>query len=257
MSVAGALGLCVAAPAGAQSKTSDSGWQFEVTPYLWLPALKGSSSIGNLPEVNFNLSTSDVLDALDFGAMGSFEARKDRWGLFFDVVYSKISFGGGGAASLRGGPGISVNADLDIKNTIASAAVLYRAIEGRSPVDLFLGVRYNDVDLDATVSVAGGLGMLGITSNPNYSKNWWDPYIGARVTHPVAERWTLVGYADYGGFSVGSKETWQAIAGVKYDFSKTISGNLGYRYLHIDYDKDGFLYDVDYKGGYLGIGIKF
>lgn len=257
LSIVAALGLCAAVPAAAQSKMSDSGWQFEATPYLWFPALKGSSTVGGLPQANIDMSASDVLDALEFGAMGSFEARKDRWGVFLDLVYSKLSLGGGGSASLRGGPGITVNADLDIKNTIASGALLYRAVEGSTPVDLFVGARYNDVELDATVTVAGGLGLLGITRNPSYSKSWVDPYVGVRVTHPVADRWTLVGYADYGGFSVGSKNTWQGIAGVKYDFTRSISGNLGYRYLHIDYDKDGFLYDVDYKGGYLGVSFKF
>jgi opacity protein-like surface antigen len=256
MSLATALGLCAAAPAGAQSKTTDSGWQFEATPYLWLTSLKGTSQIGNTPELNVNLSTSDVLDALDSALMGAFEARKDRWGMFFDLVYAKLSFSGGKSGSLHGGPGVDVNADIDVKNTIASGAVLYRAIEGRTPVDLFLGARYNDVDIDANVS-ANFFGVLGITRSPNYSKSWWDPYIGARVTHPVAEHWTLVGYADYGGFGVGSDNTWQALAGVKYDFNKTFSANLGYRYLHIDYDKDGFKFDMDYAGAYLGLGIKF
>ena len=46
-------------------------------------------------------------------------------------------------------------------------------------------------------------------------------------------------------------------AGVQYDFAKTVPGNPGYRYLHIDYDKNGFSYDMDYKGAYLALGIKF
>ena len=33
--------------------------------------------------------------------------------------------------------------------------------------------------------------------------------------------------------------------------------SAGYRYLHFDYDKNGFLYNMDYKGAYLGLGIKF
>ena len=46
-------------------------------------------------------------------------------------------------------------------------------------------------------------------------------------------------------------------AGVQYDFAKTVPGNPGYRFLHIDYDNDGFKYDMDYKGAYIGLGIKF
>jgi opacity protein-like surface antigen len=87
--------------------------------------------------------------------------------------------------------------------------------------------------------------------------DWVDPYIGARIQHPVADRWTLVGYGDIGGFGVGSDFAWQAIAGVNYDFSKSVSGKLGYRYLAVDYDKDGFLYEMDSYGAYLGVGFRF
>jgi len=88
-------------------------------------------------------------------------------------------------------------------------------------------------------------------------KSWVDPYIGVRVQHPIAERWTLVGYADVGGFGVGSDFTWQALAGVNYEFSKAIAGKFGYRYLYVDYDKDGFRYDMANSGLYLGVGIRF
>ena len=57
-----------------------------------------------------------------------------------------------------------------------------------------------------------------------------DPYVGVRVQYPIAERWTLVGYADVGGFGVGSEFTWQAAAGINYEFSKSIAGKFGYRY---------------------------
>ena len=261
MTFAAALGLCAAAPAGAQSSAPDSGWQFEVTPYFWATALKGSTAINDLPQVNIDMSFSDVWDMLDFGLMGTFEARKGRWGLFFDGFYAKMSTSGGGTTTLtdrRNAPGIAVNGSLDLKNIIVEAAVEYRVIEGSTPVDLFFGARYNEVDIDSTVSVAG-LGMLGRSGSRdfNYSKNWVDPYIGVRVMHPVAAHWTLVGYYDYGGFGVGSDNTWQALAGVKYEINKTFSASAGYRYLHINYDNNGFLYDMDYKGAYIGLGIKF
>ena len=258
MTVAAALGLCAAAPAGAQSSTPDSGWQFEVTPYLWMTALKGDTAINNSPQVNMNMSFSDVWDMLDFGLMGTFEARKGRWGLFFDGFYAKMSDSAGGSTRLRPrGPGVAVDASLTLRNTIVEAAVEYRVIEGSTPVDVFFGARYNDIDIDSTVSAAG-LGQLGLSGSRdfNYSKNWVDPYIGVRVMHPVAAHWTLVGYYDYGGFS-SSDNSWQALAGVKYEINKTFSASAGYRYLHFDYDKNGFLYDMDYKGAYLGLGIKF
>lgn len=255
VSVAALLGICAAAPAGAQSKTPDGGWQFELTPYLWLTGIRGDAKIAGAPQVNFDVDATEVLNHLDFGAMGSYEARNGRWGLFFDAVYAKLSASGGAVRSPLGGPGITVNADVDVTNTIFMGAAEYRAIEGRTPVDLFLGGRYYNIDIDTTVT-ANFFGLLNVTRSPSYSKNWWDPYIGARVTHPLTDRWTLVGYADYGGFQ-GGNNSWQAVLGAKYDFSKTFSGNFGYRYLHIDYDKDNFALNVDYQGVYVGLGIKF
>jgi opacity protein-like surface antigen len=88
-------------------------------------------------------------------------------------------------------------------------------------------------------------------------KDWVDPYVGVRAQHPLAERWTLVGYADVGGFGVGSEFAWQAAAGVNYEFSKSIVDKFAYRYLYVDYDKDGFRYDMENSGVYLGAGIRF
>jgi hypothetical protein len=44
---------------------------------------------------------------------------------------------------------------------------------------------------------------------------------------------------------------------VSYQVSKTVSGNLGYRYLSIDYETRGFLYDVAMGGPCLSVGIRF
>ncbi|MCK7577560.1 MAG: hypothetical protein MZV65_18315 [Chromatiales bacterium] len=41
-----------------------------------------------------------------------------------------------------------------------------------------------------------------------------DPVIGIRVIAPFAEHWSFVGYADIGGFGMGSDITYQVIAGV-------------------------------------------
>ena len=44
---------------------------------------------------------------------------------------------------------------------------------------------------------------------------------------------------------------------MNYEFSKAIVGKAGYRLLDVDYDKDGFAYDMLYSGLYFGLGIRF
>ncbi len=136
-----------------------------------------------------------------------------------------------------------------------AAAVMYRAVEGRTPVDVVGGLRYNKLDVEATADFT----LLGLAASRTRSgdKDWVDPYIGLRFQHPIANRWALVGYADVGGFGVGSDFTWQAALGVNYEISKSVSAKFGYRHLSVDYDKDGFLFDMKMDGLYLGLGIRF
>ena len=250
------LGVCT--PATAQSSGEQAArWQFELTPYFWAAGMKGDVQAGNLPKTSANIDFSDIWDNLDFGAMGAFEARKGRWGLLFDAIYMKISTS---ATSSRTGPGpigatATAAADLKLEQTLLAAAVAYRVSDGPTATDVIGGARYSKIDAAANIN-ASLFGQTGVAARSG-DKDWVDPYIGVRVQHRVADRWTVVGYVDVGGFGVGSDLTWQALAGVNYDFSKTVSGKLGYRYLDVDYDKGGFLYDMANSGLYLGVGIRF
>jgi opacity protein-like surface antigen len=56
---------------------------------------------------------------------------------------------------------------------------------------------------------------------------------------------------------VGSDLTYQAIAGANWQFAKNFSAKAGYRYLHQDFEVDGFVWDMALHGVYLGLGIRF
>jgi opacity protein-like surface antigen len=250
----GAILLCAMPIASA---AQSGAWTFELTPYLWGSAMKGDVQSGSLPKTEVDMSFSDILDVFDFGAMGTFEARKDRWGVLVDGIYVKVS---DAASARRTGPGpigatLTADADIKLKQTILSAAATYRLVEGRSPVDLLGGLRYSRIDVDA--SIEGSLFARTRSVQRSGDKDWVDPYVGARFQHAMSDRWTLVGYGDVGGFGVGSDLTWQASLGVNYAFTKDVSAKLGYRYLSFDYDKNNFVYDMQLQGIYLGVGIRF
>ena len=245
-------------PALAQAVASPgSGWSFEFTPYLWGASMSGNVGAGALPTINVDMSFSEILDNLDAGLMGAFEARNGRWGLLFDAIYMKLAHS---ATASRTGAGpigatAAASAELEMTQTMVAAAIAYRAIEGRSPLDVIGGARYSLIEADARID--GSLFAQAGSVARSAKKSWVDPYLGVRVQHPIAERWTLVGYADVGGFGVGSDLTWQIAAGIDYEFSKTIAAKVGYRYLTVDYDNDGFRYDMANSGLYLGVGIRF
>ena len=74
--------------AAAQDVTTPSGYQFFVTPYLWLASVHATTltPLERAPELNSNVSTIDLLSHLD-GApfMGSFEARYGALGFLADA----------------------------------------------------------------------------------------------------------------------------------------------------------------------------
>lgn len=224
--------LLASIPAAYGESTADEKWQFEITPYLWAAGVDGTTRLGPL-SVDSSSSFSDLLSNLDIGATAVLEARKGRWGVLFDGMYFKFS-------DFKG------NVDLKLTQQMYSLGGAWRALEGRTPVDLIAGLRYNY--LKPTLETP-----IGSRSN---KADALDPFVGVRGQMPLAERWTLVGYADAGTFK-GGDYAWQLLAGVNYAFSDTMIGKFGYRRYKISYSKDDFEFDNAMHGIYFGVGFRF
>jgi opacity protein-like surface antigen len=182
---------------------------------------------------------------VQMAAMVEFEGQKDRWGFVFDGMYVNL----GKATSTTPSENNEVDVKFDMTQQTYEFAGTYRVSEGKVPVDLVLGAR--------GYFLSDGLKLTGPNeaASTSGSRRWVDGYLGARVRAQLSERWFVAGYADVG--AGGSNLSWQALAGVGYQVSKTVSGNLGYRYLSIDYETKGFLYDVAMGGPCLSVGIRF
>jgi opacity protein-like surface antigen len=244
-------------PAQAESGAGEGSreWSFEVTPYLWATGLDGTLAVTSRPQAGIAVeqSFSDLFKILDFAAAGSFEARHGRWGVLFDAVYFRVS----DTASVTGPRGfVTLAADGMITQQMYTLLASYRVSDGSSQVDLFGGLRYasvqGDVELQATLPQ---LPLAGRSFGQK--EHWVDPIIGARIRQPLGERWTLVGYADIGGFGVGSDLSWQLMAGANYAFSPDVIGKLGYRVVAFDYSEASFAYDIRFAGPYLGLGFRW
>lgn len=233
---------------------ANESWQYEVMPYLWATAMNGDVQAGRLPKTSVDMKFSDIADVLDFGLMTAFEARKGRWGFLFDGMYMKVS---DSAVASRANIGLSVDAKMQLKQSMVAAAVAYRAIEGNVPVDVIAGLRYNRIDVDAKIDASLFGGLRGRTVKRSDEKHWADPYIGLRATLPINEKWKGVGYVDAGGGGSGSDFTWQGMAGLIYTYLPAVTVNMGYRYMKIDYDDGGFKHDMANDGLYAGVGFRF
>jgi hypothetical protein len=95
--------------------------------------------------------------------------------------------------------------------------------------------------------------------------SWVDPVIGARLRHNFAPGLNLVVSGDVGGFDVGSKFSWQALAALDYEFYKTKnvswSGVIGYKALNVDYSQGSGLthyeYDMTMYGPIFALSARF
>lgn len=229
----------VCAPAHAQSAE----WERTMLIYLLGAGIDGKTQIGPL-ESDIDQSFSSVLENLDVGAMGSFRASNDTWAHVIDAMYTSLS----GDAALPTGGRIGV----EIDQLIASYDIGYRIGQY---FEVLGGVRYNSIDMDIAVGLPDG------ARRASGSKDWFDPYVGARTTIPLNETFAFTLRGDIGGFDVGSKLAWQAAAWLSCNFSETFVGIFGYRILDTDYE-DGsgasaFKYDVAIHGPGIGFGWRF
>jgi opacity protein-like surface antigen len=227
--------------AAAQGMPAADAWQFEFIPYLWAPGIKSDLRFGALPRSTTSVNSTSVLSALDFGAMGTLEARKGPWGALLDMQYVKL----GVSRNVGFSP---VGLDVDFTQQIYTMAGMYRAIDSSVSVDVLAGARY--VNARTEVNLAPNLPGPGLDP----SVGWWNGIVGARVIVPLDAKWSLLGYLDTGWGN--STSSWEAIAGGSYQYSPTLSFKFGYRYLSFKRD-EGILSKVALGGLFAGAGFKF
>ena len=225
-----------------------SPWSVAIAPYVWASGISGDIGSFGLPPVHLDASFSDILKNFDIGAMFVGEIRYQRYGLFTDFIYVKISGSKGTPLGLAAG---SVN--VDTKTLTATIAPEYRLVETpRGSLDVMAGARIWSVDTD--VSFSGGL-LNGRSASDG--DTWVDPLIGVKGRLDLGRNFYLTAWGMIGGFGVSSKFMWDAWGGVGYDFNNRISAVVGYRGLGVNYENGGFKYDITQYGPAIGAVIKF
>jgi opacity protein-like surface antigen len=250
------LTLAVQAHAAAQTEvvTDADQWQFEITPYLFAAGMSGKTGIGSVTS-EVDMSFNDILNNLDQGFMALFEARKGPWTYGLEGVYFRLK--DEGANSWQGPLGSTGTLNATMTEQLYQLTAAYRVMDEHTKVDVLGAARYTQLDADLSLAVTGPPLLPDGSHSISGTESWWDPVIGARVLQPLADAWTLAGYADIGGFGVGSRLTYQLLAGVNLQFSRSVNAKAGYRYLYQDYQNGSFVWDMKSSGFYLGAGFRF
>jgi len=244
-----ALGLVftvlAASPAAAQAPAGDS-WRVTVAPYFLGAGMNGTTTVKG-QDVTVDMSFSDILKNLQFGAMGLVVARKGQWGVGGDAIWMAL-----GANGTAPGP-VGVTASTDM----SQGAFAFYGLRRLAPyADVFFGGRVNY--LSANLRINSPLQVRSVDG----AKTWFDPLVGLQLRTPEnGKRWHAQVYTEFGGFGVGSTFTWQIFPTVGVDVAKWASLEFGYRWLDIDYSSGEnttlFKYDVLTQGPVLGFAFRF
>jgi hypothetical protein len=243
-------------PVRAQDASTDlppeDRWTFVVAPYLWAISLDGDAAVRGV-EADVDVPFSDALKDLSFGAMLLVDARRGRFGIAANGVFTRVS------PEDEVGP-----LDIDVTSDLAQLGIgpYYRAVEwqyGESasgrPLRLVLepwvGARVNHLRVE-----------LDLSPGPQFddSQTWVDPVIGTRFAIDLAERWIIAGEADVGGVVAGSDLSWnvQGFLGYRTNvLGRPTTFTIGYRALYVDYDHNDFKWDVTQQGPILGAVLRF
>jgi hypothetical protein len=260
------LGAAAALPLAAQAQAAADSWQFRASIYGYFPSVSGSSSFptgGSGPTID--VDASDILDALKFTFMGTFEAQKGQWGVFTDLIYLDLgntqtasrdfTFGNAGVPA-----GVTANLSMDLKAWVWTIAGLYSlSATPHNTTNLVFGARMVDLTETLDWGLNGNIGSIGLPGRggrAELSQTNWDAIVGLKglATLGAERRWVLPYYVDVG--TGQSKLTWQALAGVGYAFDwATLTA--AWRHLEYDFDSDKNLKDIRFSGPFVGLTFRW
>jgi hypothetical protein len=89
------------------------------------------------------------------------------------------------------------------------------------------------------------------------TERWVDPYLGFDTRYDLNKAFYVTVRADVGGFDVGSKVSVQAYGGLGCHLTRSISSEIGFRYLYDDYESGSYLYRISLWGPQITTGITF
>jgi hypothetical protein len=247
LAAATALSLIAGAPFAARAAddsaffvTANDTWSFEITPYAWLPGIKGDVTVRDF-NVGVDQSFSDIFKSVKFAADALGIARYNDWLIYTQVDYFSLS-----TTQLENAP---ARGSLSTKDTLYLVGAGYR-INGWSSgqtFDFLLGVQ--GLHIDNTLS----LYQLGSRSRTN---NIVDAVFMVRPSWQFSQHWLFNPTMSIGGGD--SKLTYQLQPQFQYQFNSTWEMRFGYRRLSYDVDSHrGNNLDVRMSGPLIGFGATF
>ena len=264
----------------AQGQEEAADWQWNLTPYLWVPTIDGHLKYplppggGGGPQVS--IGPTDWLDLLNFGALIGSSAMKGRFAVFSDFMFLDMSSkndgrlvsvegaitGPGGQVSIPVGADLNVDTRTEVDGLLWTLTAGYAIAQTESAVHhVFAGFRLMSIDvstswnLAADVTGPGGETILASEGSVGNKVDLWDGIVGMKGRFSLGEgKWSLPYTLDVGAGD--SDLTWSATVSLAHQFNW---GDLILGYRHLEYDEGpaGLLQDLSLGGPGVGAGFRF
>lgn len=227
---------------------ADDNWSFRVAPYAWMAGLSGkTSTLPGAPNADIDMSFRDILENLDIAAFVAAEARHGDFFFVGDISYASVSDSAKTPGNLFG------KVKVESQTFTGTLVAGYTLLHGENfQAGAFGGVRAWSID--NKVKLTDGILQGGKRS---HQETFFDPIIGGAVQVDLAPKWTLLGSASIGGFGAAADFEWGFTTVVDYQVGENWGAVAGFRFLSVDYDRNGFVYDVNQYGPLVGVYFNF
>ena len=273
--------VCAAIPDTACAESAADEWQFQITPYIWLPTIDGTLNYelppgggGGSPDIE--IGPTDWLDLLNVGVLIGGSARKGRFSLTTDYVYLSMTrnsdarvvsvdgtiSGPSGLIQIPVGADVSVTTRSDLDGLLWTLAAGYTVRQTEhSGVDVFVGARLLSLDTSTSWELTSAITgpdneeLLPVQGGIAQGTDLWDGIVGVRGDVGFGSgNWSVPFHFDIGAGS--SDLTWNAMTGLTRHFGW---GDLLFVYRHLEYDEDsdGLLQNFSLSGPAFGATFRF
>jgi len=226
--VAGLLAVALLFPGISAAQPADD-WKYEASVYFYLSDVGGRVTFPPTgASKDATVDIGEILENLKMGFMGSFEARRGRWGVFTDFAYMDVGNVQENSKALSIGRvdipvDVNVRLSFDLKLWAWSLLGTHALVADPDfKLDVLAGTRVLDVRPKVDYTLGGNVGQIAVADRAGsreLKEQNWDALIGVKGRAGFSAdggKWFVPYYFDIGAGE--SKLTFQAMAGVGYGF---------------------------------------
>ena len=239
------------APPDATEPAPPPALSFALTPYAWLPALRGSvqSPLPQLDGRSVALGSGTVFtDLSTVPVMLAGEMRYGRFAFVGDLFFAGLE------QDVRVGRDRLFNGGhVRAVTTFVTLLGMVSVVETPSQ-RLELGAGTRIWNFNNKLSLNPGLIGGAIVKS---SLSWADPLLAARYAARLSPRLGVTIAGDVGGFDAGSRLTWQVQGSLDYAVTPATQVRAGWRYLNVDRTQGSTGVDLGFNGPFIATTFRF